>query len=514
MYSSSKLIRREQCPSCAKEGGDNHEDNLAVYDDGHSFCFKCNYYQPNKDYALEDFTYEFLPYRGITKGTMEHYNCKTKVAADGSPVSLGFLYPFGSVKVRKVQDKEFYWAGVHKPGLFGTSLFAAGSDKVVTITEGEYDALSYWQVLRTPVVSVQSASSALRDCKSDYAWLNSFERIYLAFDNDAAGREAAGRVAKLFDPNKVFQVKFSNRKDANEYLQLGEGEELRNIWHNSKRYLPENIISTFSDFRNVLKTPTAPSVPYPFKPLNTMTYGMRTSESVLITAQEGVGKTELMHAILYQLLEHTDDNVACFFIEEPPKDLLRAIGGIKIQAPVHLPGSPYTDDDIATAVEEVLRKDERLFIYSHFGSDDPDVLIDSIRYLVSVCGCRRVLIDHITMAVTGLAGEKDERRALDYLTSRLEMMVVELDFSLIWVSHVNDFNQTRGSRNAAKVSNTIIHCTRDVANGSDIIQLTVIKNRFGQKTGPAGSYRFDPVKRLYLETTGDNDNGYLDHKAA
>ena len=37
----SKLIRKEQCPKCAEDGHDKHQDNLGVYDDGHSYCFKC-----------------------------------------------------------------------------------------------------------------------------------------------------------------------------------------------------------------------------------------------------------------------------------------------------------------------------------------------------------------------------------------------------------------------------------------------------------------------------------------
>ncbi len=35
----SFLLRQEQCPLCAKEGNDRKGNNLAVYSDGHSFCF-------------------------------------------------------------------------------------------------------------------------------------------------------------------------------------------------------------------------------------------------------------------------------------------------------------------------------------------------------------------------------------------------------------------------------------------------------------------------------------------
>lgn len=40
-------IGKKQCPKCAKLGKDSRSDNLALYNDGHSYCFSCGYYQPN-----------------------------------------------------------------------------------------------------------------------------------------------------------------------------------------------------------------------------------------------------------------------------------------------------------------------------------------------------------------------------------------------------------------------------------------------------------------------------------
>ena len=42
---SEWVISHEQCPKCAKLGKDNGHDNLAVYSDGHVWCFSCNYYR-------------------------------------------------------------------------------------------------------------------------------------------------------------------------------------------------------------------------------------------------------------------------------------------------------------------------------------------------------------------------------------------------------------------------------------------------------------------------------------
>jgi len=487
-----------------------------VYSDGHGYCFSCQtYFPPNKEFEViseDTFTYEYLPTRGITKETFEFFGTKTKINGDGKPVSIGFPYPNGSYKVRSLEEKAFHTIGdIAKAGLFGRNKFGPSTHKYITITEGELDALSLYQVLRSPCVSVRSSATAHLDCAIDRAYLNSFERIYIAFDADEPGRAAAAAVAKLFDYNKIYDVKFDGvrHKDPNDYVRTGASDELRNVWWNAKRFLPESIISSFLEFNKILKEQPKEGIPYPFPTLNFMTYGIRTGESVLVTAPEGVGKTEFMHAIEHQLLTETNDAVGAIFLEEPKRRHLQALAGIQLKRPVHLPDSNSPNDEVERALQKVVREDDRLFVYSHFGSDDPDTIIDTIRFLVSARGCKYVLLDHITMVVSGLGGD-NERRALDYLSTRLEMMVKELDFALIIVSHVNDDGLTRGSRNISKVADIRIDLSRDLASPDPVVRnttkLLVSKNRFSGRTGPAGELLFDPATYTLNEYTGLPDD--------
>lgn len=519
----SRVLHRTQCPLCVKEHRDTARDNLAVYDDGHEYCYGGHGLIKGdpKDFILTDFTYEYLPWRGVDRDTMEIYDVKTKIDAEGKPVSLGFKYPNGVYKVRHLEPdangrKRFEWVpkGQAEPGLFGRDRFSSGTFKYVTITEGEVDALSLYSVLHAPVVSVQSSSSAARDCSSpdDRAWLNTFERIYLAFDDDEQGRQAVREVARLFDPNKLYYVRFDGkrtRKDANEYLQRGEGEDLKRIWWSSKPYVPFNIINSFSEFRDVLQRPKKLGVPYPWPTLNAVTYGIRTGETVLLTAQEKVGKTELMHFIEHQLLEHTDENVGAFFLEEPAQRHLQALAAISLRSPVHMPEDGTSTDDAAAAIEKLVKADGRLHLYTHFGSDDPMVFLDTVRFLATVRKCRYILVDHISMVASGVSGSSDERKLLDYLSTRLEMMVKELDIALIMVSHVNDFGQTRGSRWLTKVCDLQINATRDMMADDPVerntIYLSVPISRFPGITGPAGALIFDRSTYRFTER-GENDN--------
>lgn len=502
VLSSEAVELHVPCEECGSS------DAKSIYSDGHGFCFACQTYFPPSGLDSGKFTYEFIPHRCVNKEVMAFYGVSAKINEEGKPLELGFKYPNGNFKHRVLDSKNFYTKkGEKLEGLFGRNKFAAGSHNSVTITEGELDALSLYQVLRSPVVSVQSASTALRDCTVDRGWLNSFSTIYLAFDADVAGREATASVASLFDPIKVRHVKFSNRKDANEYLQAGEEKVLKEVWLNSKRYLPETIISSFEVFKEILSKPKKMGHPYPFKTLTDMTYGIRTGETVLFIAQEKVGKTELMHFIEHKLLKETDDNVGAIFTEEPPLRHLQALAGIEDGVPYHLPDRSAEPDVVFKAAQKVIGSDDRLHVYTHFGSDDPDILLDTIRFLVSGCGCRYILFDHLSMVVSGNRGEDDERRSLDYISTRLEMMVKELDFALIMVSHVNDNGQTRGSRYPTKVADITISAHRDMQHPDPVeratIHLRVVYNRFAGKTGPAGKVIFDRDNYRFTEETED-----------
>ena len=453
-----------------------------------------------------NYTYEYVPHRGLSRKSLEAYDIKTKVDQQGKPVSDGFFYPDGSIKVRSLDNKEFYWqkqAGVESvsPDLFGRNKFDPGGHKWVIITEGEYDAASLFQSTGVPTVSVRSSASAVSDCAAARTFLNSHEKIFLGFDGDSAGLSARESVARLFEHDKVFVLDFVRHKDANEYLMAGEEDELRNIFHNAQRYLPKTITAvTKAMVRRVLSEAPSVGVPFPFPTLNSMTYGMRRGESILITAPPGVGKTELMHALEYQLLKETDDNVGAIFLEEPKGQHLRSLASIELGRPAFVPDHGVSDDDVAAAIQAAVKDDSRLYIFDHFGSSDPELLLDSIRFLVAACNVGWILLDHISLVVSGERSEKDERRALDYISTRLEMMVKELNFGLIFVSHINDAGQTRGSRAMEQLCDVRIELSRDTKGGSNIVDLLVSKNRPPMgKSGAAGSLRFDNFRRKFLE---------------
>lgn len=510
------ISTHQPCP-CGKSS-----DAYCIDENDNGHCFSCDKHfwsKPIDD--VERFSVEYVAWRGISRETMEFYNVLTKCdnSQNGKPVSIGFPYDTTGTdepayKVRSLTEKKFLSHGpMSDADCFGRERFARGSAKAITITEGELDAMSAYQMLgsKYPCISVRSASSAKKDCAAILEYLESFEKIYLCFDMDEPGQKATREVATLFDFNRVYHVKMEH-KDANTYLENKEDKSFRDAWYSARRFLPEGIYSSRGDFVRLLEeSGTRVAFPYPFPTLESMLEGLAFGETVLVTALEGRGKTEILRAIEYKLLKDDPSvKIGVIHLEETQARTIQGFAGYELGQPVHRKGSVVSKYDIHSALDRLLGDDDRLHIYGHFGSDDPDVIINTIRFLVAVCGCKYIFLDHISIVVSGL-DEDDERKALDRISTKLAMLSNDLEFALVLVSHVNDKDQTRGSRNISKVAHKWIHLTRDIESTDPIERnttyVTVKKNRGGHETGPAGKLYFDPETYILSEVVDGRQEG-------
>lgn len=526
-YIGDEMITHQPCENCGSS------DALTEYQD-HTFCFSCKKFNWLNNFSEKSLTFNQLcdtlslkeyykeplvntvsssvrdTYRNIPINVLLKYKVKGNYI-DGTDALYSIEYPYGTLssKIRINEKKEFFTKGnaIDNPvTLFGMDIFSPGSDKSITICEGENDAMSVYAIMNTPAVSVRSSTTARKDCERAREYLNSFDSIYLCLDDDTPGQEAAKEIAKLFDVNKVYHVKMGGGlKDANDYLTQGRTSEFYKLWKNSKRWLPKGIVNSTTEIEEILRRQGSGSIAsYPFPTLQEMAYGIREGEVVLFTAQEGVGKTEIIRAIEYSLCKDTDYNLGIIHLEEEEKRSVQGLLSYELKVPVHLGDSNVSVEDQIKAYESMVRKDGRLHYYTHFGSDDPDTILDTIRYLVTTCHCKFIFLDHITMLVTGYEGD-DERRKLDYLSTRLAMLTRELRFTLFLVSHVNDEGKTRGSRNISKIADLVVYLNRDPEAATfdkrNTTELLVKKNRFAAKSGPAGYLKFDPSTYIIAEAS-------------
>lgn len=439
---------------------------------------------------------QIVEHRGLTKAVLSRYKIQTLVEGD-TPKIVEFPYP-SFTKNRVFGEKKFFSKGTRKPGVFGKEAFDINELKDIVITEGEYDAPSVFQMIGIPGFSVQSATTAVEDCRADFEYLNRASRIFIAIDADEAGQKVATSVASLFDFSKVFKIEMrKDLKDANGYLQANEQDSFRKAFKASKKFVPDGVISTYEEIKKAFQEkPTKPVCSFPFARGEEKLEGLRLGTSVLISGLEGIGKTELVRALEYQVLKETDYNIGIIHLEEPKQDALNCLLSYHVKAPLRREKFDIPIEQKMEAFEDLVKRDNRVHVYSHFGSNDPDSILGIVRFLGAVCDCKFIFLDHINIIASGLDSEKDERRVLDYLCTHLAFLVEELNICLVFVCHENDDGRPRGSRNMGQVAKVRIRLSRDLEAQDDDernkLYMVVSKNRPTGATGPIGYAYFDP----------------------
>lgn len=459
----------------------NKESNLTVVN-----------YTPKRIESSSDGKYESM--RGISRKTMEDYNVLTYEDRQE------YVYPSGGIKVRTLAEKGFYAKnGFKGDELFGMNLFTAGSSKRLTITEGELDALSVSQMMKssyiTPVVSLPSATPSKKLWDKCYDWVDSFEQIILSVDNDDAGNEIAAKIAKLF-PNKVYRVDHSKFKDANEFLKANADQEFKSAWFNAKKYVPENILNTSDQFLKLYQdTPNHLYVPTGITELDDKILGLMQGHFTVFKAPTGIGKTELMRYLEYTLLKKGIP-IAAWHLEETK--LRSLLGLVSYELNDNLTRRDLIEEkgreqEVIKAITD-LTKDELFYQFYLQDGEGSDELCDQIRYFSQACGVRYVFFEPIQDVISGSSDESKEQMLAD-LSVRLSKLAAELNVGIVSIGHTNDNGDFKYCRMIGQRASVIVNLQRD-KEATDMQErntthLHVEKNRPTGEVGTAGKMRFN-----------------------
>lgn len=521
---TSKFLRHIPCEHC------DSTDANSLYDDGHTHCFKCGTTEfentieersvmrdavaPTKKLEIRG-QIKSIPDRGISQQTCEKYGVTQDAEHHYYPYTDG-TGNTAAVKSRRVSDKSFSIQGNFKDvGLFGQQLFHAGG-KYVTVYEGELDALAGYQLTGSqwPSVSIRNgAQAALKDCKAQYEWLNSFESVVICFDADEPGKKAAKEVAELFgNKAKIVQHK-SGYKDACDYLIAGATKDFVNEWWRATPYTPDGIINGKDLWEELRKPKQLPDASWPYSKLNEMMAGLRKRELITIAAGTGQGKSTFLRQLIHHLLMTTNDNIGMAFLEESPERTALGIMSIEAGKPLHLPKTVYTEEELEQAYLKTMGTG-RCVLFNHFGSLDIDNVLNRLRYMVKAQGCQWVILDHYQMILSGM--DTDERKGLDMLLTKLRTFVEETGVGLFGISHTRrqdgkglengaeiSLSSLRGTQGISQLSDAVIGLQRDQQNDDEAkrntTELRLLKSRFTGETGPAGSLYFDKKVNKLVE---------------
>lgn len=451
--------------------------------------------------------------RGITVSTFEHFGVQTNNDVH--------VYPFKDkdnnllvCQIRYLDNKRFDFDrhGV-KPSrlLWGSHLFPKGSAKNILITEGMLDAMSAYQMMtgRVPCVSLPNgAESVSKALENNFEYLDSFENIYVCFDNDDPGRAATQKVARMFKTGKVRIIEFpSEAKDANDVLfKMKEPALFTRLFNNAKAWTPSGIVLGSSLLDKVLHRARTPSVPYPWDGLNDYLGGIRPQELITLCAGTGQGKSSILRELAFYLKQNTNDKIGLMFLEEDTGKTAEGLLSIALGKPIHLKRNEIPEEDIVKVFKEVFdNEDERFVLYDHFGSTDIDDLTNRVRYMAAGVGAKYIFLDHISIVVSSQENG-DERKAIDSVMTKLRQLVQETGVTLFLVTHLKrsdaaheegnevSLNELRGSQSIAQLSDTVLGLERNQQDPNvdkrNTTLVRVLKSRETGLTGPCAALRY------------------------
>jgi len=450
-HDNSSFIRHVPCGACGSR------DNNAEYTDGHTYCFGCGAHTSDdqavgtdaggdlpanrertakRPTGLLEVEVRGIRSRGITDATATKFGYGWSTRA-GKKVQVAPYYgESGDVLAQKIRgaNKEFTWAGDAKANLFPFGSQAwAHTGKMITVTEGEIDALAMSQVQdnKWPVVSIPCGAGP--QIKKYFAqnleYFKGFEKIVLMFDNDEPGRKAAVDAAEVIGPRA--HIATLPLKDACDMLQAGRVKEMIDAMWRAKKYQPAGIV-TLESLKDIVLKGVKQGIPWHLPALTAATFGRRTGELYAFGAGTGVGKSDFFAESIVQTVMELNLPVGVFSLEQHPRETALRIAGKVGSKAFHVPDGSWTQEELE-ASWDTLTGAGKIFLYDSFGMNEWEIIADRMRYLRHAEGVEHFYLDHLT----ALASGADERVELEEIMSSLGSIVKELDVCIYFISHLN-----------------------------------------------------------------------------
>jgi twinkle protein len=250
--------------------------------------------------------------------------------------------------------------------------------------------------------------------------------------------------------------------------------------------------------------------------LQEMTLGFRPGEVIVWTAGSGIGKSAFVREVEWSMIQN-GDTVGIIRLEESVKMAARDLMGLSISKRLRKYWKQTTAEEKKLAYDLTLGTG-RVFLYDHFGSTDIDNIVSRIRYLAVSCGCSMVVLDHISIVISG-EEDGDERRMLDNLMTKLKTTAMETRIVLHIVSHLKRPSGDKGHEEGAQTSLAQLRGSAAIGQLADLVigvernqqderfknmnTLRILKNRYTGETGVAGWLAYDAESGRLTEALDD-----------
>ena len=399
-------------------------------------------------------------------------------------------------------------------GLFGLNAVPSQSDTVI-LAEGEFDALAIYEQTKIPALSVPNGANSCPDEVVEI--LKQFSKIYLWFDNDAAGYQGVERYAAKIGRERCLVIPNIDAKDANDALLKGQNlldniAKAKPLPHENILHLSDLRDALYSEFANpeTAKGVRATSLPQFSDALG----GLRMGEVTLLSGVTGGGKT----TVLSQLsMDYAKQGVPTLWGSFEIKNVKLAKTMIRQFSKRNFESNLHDFDAHADAFMQL-----PIYFTSFFGFTPLDELLNVIRYAVKAIGVTHVCLDNLQFMCNGgtTSNWQDEFQVQGKVLTALRALATQQNIHITLVIHprkqdadgkeigVNDiFGRGQATQEADNI--VILQSLDD----NSVRYIDIKKNR-DQGILRKIHYKFDDVSRLITELSTEEKSGIVSSRSS
>ena len=312
---------KTKCPKCSSDRKNKSDQSLSVnIDEGTWTCHHCNwqggvktkikeeaYVMPKiNNTALRDDSLAYFKKRGIGQDVINAWKITESEDDQGRWINFNYFEKGELINVKfRGKDKVFRMSRGAKLIFYGLDMIK-DSDYCV-ITEGEFDAISFYQAGVAPACSVPNGASKannnLKYLDNSWSHFENKKKIVLATDNDEPGIALKKELCRRLGNDRCYEVDFGEHKDANEVLQKLGPKKLKEIYDQAKP-IPLDGISTVEDVEKDLNDLYQYGYPKGAKTgwkLFDNHLSFLGGQFTTITGVPGSGKSEFMDNLAFRL---------------------------------------------------------------------------------------------------------------------------------------------------------------------------------------------------------------------
>jgi twinkle protein len=349
--------------------------------------------------------------RGITQSTLDAY----KIGQQGNTIVFPFLSPEDKLELVKYRDLDAEKTGKKKiwsnqdPDyhLFGWQAIN-DNDRFVVLTEGEPDAMSYFQQ-GFPALSIpQGAGDGEKQqawIRNDFERLERFETIYVSMDMDAPGQSAIKPIIEALGADRCKIVNLGEYKDANEVH--ADGELLKGYLDRAKTKDPDELKSLHEYHEEILKEFQGTGVTgarLPWAKTNS-TIRLRPSEISLWAGVNSHGKSVLLNHVAVDCMAQ-GEKFCIASMEMKPEKL-----GRKMYQ--QIAGADMPDKRTASEILKFI--DGRVWIFEAYGTTKADRVLEVFRYARRRYGVTHFIVDSLAKCGFGEDDYNGQKAFVDRL---------------------------------------------------------------------------------------------------